>query len=136
LNEAENLVADVIQELTFLVQEIYPSALQEKGLANILREHIFEWENRNDTKVQFSARNEHRLPLEIEQAIYRVTQEAMANVARHSQAKRVDLALVYNSDSVQLLLTIHCNFPCQMMGMDLMSKPSRTAWACGRSVTA
>ena len=31
LNEAENLVTDVIQELTFLVQEIYPIALQEKG---------------------------------------------------------------------------------------------------------
>ncbi|MEP7135405.1 MAG: two-component regulator propeller domain-containing protein [Chloroflexota bacterium] len=105
LNEAENLVADVIQELTFLVQEIYPSALQEKGLANILREHIFEWENRNDTKVQFSVRSERRLQLEIEQAIYRVSQEAMANVARHSQAKRVDLALVYNADSVQLSLS-------------------------------
>ncbi len=117
LNEAENLVADVIQELTFLVQEIYPLALQEKGLANILREHIFEWENRNDTKVQFSARNEHRLPLEIEQAIYRVTQEAMANVARHSQAKRVDLALVYNSDSVQLLVSD------DGQGFDTQAKP-------------
>ena len=91
--------------MTFLVQEIYPSTLQEKGLANILREHIFEWENRNDTKVQFSVRNERRLQLEIEQAIYRVSQEAMANVARHSQAKRVDLALVYNADSIQLSLS-------------------------------
>jgi tetratricopeptide (TPR) repeat protein len=83
LNEAENLVSDVIQELTFLVQEIYPMALQEKGLANTLREYIFEWENRNDTRVQFIARNERRLPLDIEQAIYRVSQEALANVARH-----------------------------------------------------
>ena len=33
LGEAENLVSDVIQELTFLVQEIYPIALQEKGLS-------------------------------------------------------------------------------------------------------
>ena len=105
LNEAENLVSDVIQELTFLIQEIYPIALQEKGLANTLREHIFEWENRNDTKVQFSTRDERRLPLEVEQAIYRVTQEAMANVARHSQAKREDLSLVYADDSLQLSLS-------------------------------
>ena len=105
LNEAENLVADVIQELTFLVQEIYPIALQEKGLATTLREYIYEWENRNDAKVNFSARNERRLSLEIEQALYRVTQEALANVARHSQARRVDLALVYNGDSMQLSLS-------------------------------
>jgi NarL family two-component system sensor histidine kinase LiaS len=117
LNEAENLVSDVIQELTFLVQEIYPIALQEKGLANVLREHIFEWENRNDTRVLFSARNEHRLPLEIEQAIYRVTQEAMANVARHSQARRVDLSLVYNNDSLQLTLSDDGR------GFDMHAKP-------------
>jgi len=102
LSEAENLVTDVIQELTFLVQEIYPIALQEKGLVPTLREHIFEWENRNDMVVQLITRNERRLPLEVEQAIYRITQEALANVARHSHARRVDLALVYNGDSVQL----------------------------------
>jgi signal transduction histidine kinase len=105
LNEAENLVTDVIQELTFLVQEIYPIGLQEKGLVTTLREHIFEWENRNDTMIQFVTHNEQHLPLEIEQAIYRVTQEALANVARHSQARRVDVSLMYNGDSVQLCIS-------------------------------
>ena len=102
LNEAENLVTDVIQELTFLVQEIYPIALQEKGLVPTLRDYIFEWENRNDMAVQLVTRDERRLQLEVEQALYRVTQEALANVARHSHARRVDLSLVYNGDSVQL----------------------------------
>jgi NarL family two-component system sensor histidine kinase LiaS len=102
LNEAENLVSDVIQELTFLVQEIYPIALQEKGLATSLREYIYEWENRNDMTAQFVARNERRLSLDVEQAIYRVAQETLANVARHSHAHRVDMSLVYNGDSVQL----------------------------------
>ena len=117
LNEAENLVSDVIQELTFLVQEIYPIALQEKGLATTLREYIFEWENRNDAQVNFSIRDERRLPLEIEQAIYRVTQEALANVARHSQARRVDLSLVYNGDSLQLSLSDNGQ------GFDMNTKP-------------
>jgi len=105
LNEAENLVSDVIQELTFLVQEIYPIALQEKGLGSTLREYIFEWENRNDARVQFALRNERRLPLDVEQALYRITQEALANVARHSQAHRVVISLVYNDDSIQLSLS-------------------------------
>ncbi len=105
LNEAENLVSDVIQELTFLVQEIYPIALQEKGLATALREYIFEWESRNDARVSFSLRNDRRLSLDIEQALYRVTQEALANVARHSQACRVDLSLMYNDDTIQLSLS-------------------------------
>jgi ligand-binding sensor domain-containing protein/signal transduction histidine kinase len=102
LTEAETLIYEVIQELTFLIQEIYPIALQEKGLATTLREYIFEWETRNDIVVNLSVRNERPLPLETEQAIYRVIQEALANVSRHSQAKRVDISLVYNTDSLQV----------------------------------
>jgi NarL family two-component system sensor histidine kinase LiaS len=102
LTEAETLIYEVIQELTFLIQEIYPIALQEKGLATTLREYIFEWETRNDIVANLSVRNERPLPLETEQAIYRVIQEALANISRHSQAKRVDISLVYNTDSLQI----------------------------------
>jgi signal transduction histidine kinase len=123
LNEAENLVTDVIQELTFLVQEIYPIALQEKGLVATLREHIFEWENRNDIPVHLVTQNGQHLPLDVEQALYRVTQEALANVARHSHARRVDVSLVYNDDSVQLSISDDgCGFDVNVKhGMGLRS---------------
>ena len=129
LNEAENLVTDVIQELTFLVQEIYPFALQEKGLVTTLREHIFEWENRNDMTVHLVTRGERRLHLEVEQALYRVTQEALANVARHSRARRVDISLVYNEDSVQLAVSDDgCGFDAsQSRGMGLRSIHERVS---------
>src|SRR5690606_17875026 len=51
LSEAETLIYEVIQELSFLIQEIYPIALQEKGLQTTLREYVFEWEHRNDAVV-------------------------------------------------------------------------------------
>jgi ligand-binding sensor domain-containing protein/signal transduction histidine kinase len=102
LNEAETLIYEVIQELNFLIQEIYPIALQEKGLPTTLREYVFEWENRNDAIANLTILNERSLPLEVEQAVYRFVQEALANVSRHSKAKRVDLSLVYNVDSLQV----------------------------------
>ena len=120
LNEAENLVSDVIQELTFLVQEIYPIALQEKGLPATLREYSFEWENRNEIKLKLVIQNERRLPLGIEQAIYRITQESLANVARHSQAMNVGISLTYNGDSVQLSLADDgCGFDMNLKGQGL-----------------
>lgn len=120
LTEAENLVADVIQELTFLVQEIYPTALQEKGLPTSLREYAFEWENRNDIKVNLTLQNEQRLPFSVEQAIYRVTQESLANVARHSKAKRMDISLMYNANLVQLSLADDgCGFDMDVKGHGL-----------------
>ena len=130
LSEAENLVSDVIQELTFLIQEIYPIALQEKGLITTLREYIFEWENRNDVTVQFSTRNEHRLSLEVEQALYRISQETLANIARHSHASRVDMSLVYNGESVQLSVSDNgCGFDTNTKshGMGLRSIRERVS---------
>ncbi|MFN8380954.1 MAG: two-component regulator propeller domain-containing protein [Anaerolineales bacterium] len=104
LSEAETLVYEVIQELTFLIQEIYPIALQEKGLPTTLREYVFEWENRNDAAVNLTIQNERPLPLDVEQAVYRFIQEALANVSRHSKAKRVDISLVYNPESLQVII--------------------------------
>ena len=36
----------------------------------------------------------------MEQAVYRMSQEALANVARHSQSDKVDVSLVYNADAI------------------------------------
>ena len=100
LMEAENLVYEVIQELTFLIQEMYPMALKEKGLATTLREYVFEWENRNGVMINLNIRDPRRLDLEMEQAIYRMIQEALANVARHSRSDQVAVSLVYEADCV------------------------------------
>jgi NarL family two-component system sensor histidine kinase LiaS len=105
VREAENLVHDVIQELAFLIQEMYPLALQEKGLATTLREYVFEWENRTDVRVNINVENEARLPLHVEQAIYRIAQEALANVARHSHASRVEINLVFTESRATLTIT-------------------------------
>ncbi|MBL8063148.1 MAG: GAF domain-containing protein [Anaerolineales bacterium] len=104
LSEAETLVYEVIQELNFLIQEIYPIALQEKGLQTVLREYIFEWEHRNDAMVNLMIQSDCALPLETEQAVYRVIQEALANISRHSHAQRVDISLVYNPDLLQVTI--------------------------------
>lgn len=102
LGEAENLVYEVIQELTFLIQEMYPMALKEKGLATTLREYVFEWENRNGVMINLAIQDARRMPLETEQAVYRMIQEALANVARHSQADQVNVSLIYNPESIAL----------------------------------
>ena len=104
LGEAENLVYEVIQELTFLIQEMYPMALKEKGLATTLREYVFEWENRNGVMINLIIKGQKRMELATEQAIYRMIQEALANVARHSQANKVDVSLLFNNGTVEVVV--------------------------------
>lgn len=102
LQEAEVLVSEVIQEITFLIQEIHPAALKEKGLSAVLREYAFEWGNRTGIAVDLSLNGDGRLPLEIEQALYRAIQEALANVARHSNARVVRLSLAIRPEEVNI----------------------------------
>jgi signal transduction histidine kinase/ligand-binding sensor domain-containing protein len=102
LQEAETLVGEVIQEITFLIQEIHPATLKEKGLASTLREYVFEWSNRTGIHVDLKIEGDQRLSLEIEQALYRSIQEALANVARHSAASAVSLVLIIQSAGVNV----------------------------------
>jgi signal transduction histidine kinase len=94
--------------------------LQEKGLAATLREYVFEWENRNDIEASLTIRAERPLPLETEQAVYRVIQEALANVSRHSHARRVEVSLVYNVDSLQVQVADDgCGFDMDQKSKDM-----------------
>jgi ligand-binding sensor domain-containing protein/signal transduction histidine kinase len=104
IDEAESLVYDVLQELMILIQELHPVALKERGLVNLLREHTFDWANQNDIEIELDIHGDRKLPLEVEQALYRVAQEALANVSRHSQARHVTLHLDFLDNAVKLVI--------------------------------
>ena len=118
LLEAEDLVYEVLQELIILIQEMYPAALREKGLANSVRESVFEWENQWDIEVTLEINNEAKLPLEIEQSLYRVIQESLANIARHSHAQTAVLKMDYQDEFVKIVVRD------DGIGFDLDDKPS------------
>ena len=98
MEEAENLVHDVLQELITLIQEMYPLNLQERGLEQTLRAYTVQWERQTGIQVEFSAYGEENLPTTSAQAFYRVFQEALANIARHSHADHVEIVLCFNGE--------------------------------------
>ena len=135
LDVVEDLVYEVIQELTFLIQEMYPIALKEKGLLAVLFEYLYEWENRNNIHVHLNANQEQRLPLETEQALYRITQESLANVARHSHASLVNVDLSYNGETVEMLIGDNgCGFHVDQKpaGVGLRTMQERASMIGGR----
>jgi ligand-binding sensor domain-containing protein/signal transduction histidine kinase len=114
LQEAENLVYEVIEELTFLIQEMYPLALKEKGLSTSLRDYIFDWEARTDIQVKVDITDERRLHLDVEQAFYRAIQESLSNVARHSRATEVTITLTFlKKELIAIVRDNGCGFDKQ-----------------------
>ncbi len=102
LSQADELVRQAQKELNGLIQEMRPAALEGKGLATALREYVVRWSEGAEIPADFRVQGERRLPLEVEQALFRVAQEALANVARHSGARHAEVDLIYHTGTVTL----------------------------------
>ena len=102
LVEAEKIVSEVIRDLTFLIQESYPKGIKERGLAASVRDYAYAWESRSSIRLDLSILNEHRLPVAIEQVLYRIVQEGLSNIARHSQATQANVRILYQEREIQI----------------------------------
>ena len=105
IEEAERLIDDLRQELTSLIQELRPAALENKGLALVIRDYAADWSRQNGIPAEVIVRRERLLPLEIEQSLYRIMQETLANVARHSEAGQVEISLLYDKREITLTVS-------------------------------
>jgi two-component system, NarL family, sensor histidine kinase LiaS len=105
LDEAEDLIKTSQQELGLMIAELRPAALEGQGLTEALRGFLNSWSAHSRIPVDFQVQNERRLPLEIEQNLYRVAQEALSNVARHSRASAVSVHLSFDLGQVILCIS-------------------------------
>jgi two-component system, NarL family, sensor histidine kinase LiaS len=105
LDEAERLAQQAQRELTALIRELRPAALEGKGLAAALRELLGQWSRQSGIQSSLSTSGEQALSLPAEQALYRVAQEALSNAARHSQASRAKVHLAWENGLVTLTVT-------------------------------
>ena len=90
------------QELGLLITELRPAALDGQGLPAALKAYLDSWSHHTRLPGTLTTRGERPLPLNLEQTLYRVAQESLANVARHSAARTVTLHLLYEDSRVCL----------------------------------
>ena len=102
LEQAEGLVKASQQELGRVISELRPTELESGGLVKALGEHLQSWSQHNRIQGGLQVQGERRLPLPVEQAAFRIAQEALANASRHSRASEVTVRLVFSADSVCL----------------------------------
>jgi NarL family two-component system sensor histidine kinase LiaS len=83
---AADLVRLSQQELTSIIQTLRPVELEGKGLCRALAEQVERWERQTGITAAFAARGNGSLPFPVEEALFRIAQEALSNIARHSEA--------------------------------------------------
>lgn len=87
-----------------MIQDLRSPALEGKGLAAALQDYGQDWSRQNKIELEIRLQGERPLPLEIEKTVFRILQEALANVARHSKADKVEIRLAYTSKELACMI--------------------------------
>jgi two-component system, NarL family, sensor histidine kinase UhpB len=103
--EVQSSVRASLEDLRRIAIELRPEALDDLGLENALAVLCDRFSQRSGVEVSCRiARRMPGLPPQTELVVYRVAQEALTNVARHSGSERAELSL--QADDGQLVLTV------------------------------
>ena len=105
--EGERLAQQAGAELTTLIGALRPPGLESKSLANAIHDHVDDWSRQNKIDAETNIDSTISVNLQTEQALFRVLQEALANVARHSKADKVTVEL--QTDENAVILTVADN---------------------------
>ncbi len=89
LAELRELSQEALAEMRSLIFELRPGNVAEEGLASALAKHVAAVQGRTGLPVTLDVRYPARLPLELEETLYRIAQEALHNVVKHAAAGHV-----------------------------------------------
>jgi PAS domain S-box-containing protein len=108
LRKISGQVTEIAGHLHDLSYELHPARLQTLGLLESLRVMCSEFSQQRQVNVAFTA-SDSEMPMVMDPAVslcvYRITQEALHNVARHSHATDASVRLSYDGAEICLQIT-------------------------------
>jgi two-component system sensor histidine kinase UhpB len=104
--ETRQLAHQTLHAIRDLCLDLRPSALDDLGLLPALHWYIKEYQQKCALEVDFQASGfKEQLPAELETVLYRIVQEALTNVARHAQARKVTVRLEESKHEIHALVS-------------------------------
>jgi PAS domain S-box-containing protein len=114
LEDSIALVESTVQSIEEVMADLRPPLLEEYGLGAALERHAGEFSRRTGIPVAFEDRAKERarsLRIETAAALFRIAQEALNNVAKHSGARHVRMSLALQGlDAVVSISDDGCGF--------------------------
>ena len=105
LEELRRLTRAAAAEMRTMLVELRPAALTEKPLGELLRHLTEATAGRTRLPVELNVDGDSTLHPDIQIALYRITQEALNNMAKHSGASAVTVDLACRPDRTELCIS-------------------------------
>jgi len=103
LEEPQSLVNELIKQVRELSLELRPAMLDDLGLLPTLQWHIERYTAKTNIQVQINTCTlNNRLPSAIETAAYRIIQEALTNVARHTNVGEAAVSIWQEDENLYI----------------------------------
>ena len=102
LAQLRDLQREALAEMRALIFELRPGNLEQDGLTRALRTHTAALQGRIGLPVVVESTIDDRLPLPIEEVLYRIAQEALHNVVKHANAQQVKVEVGRVSNGVRM----------------------------------
>ena len=103
LSESQTMADDCIRQLRTFSYLLYPPMLQERGLKFALSSYVDGFAQRSKIAVDLHIpANFERLPKDVDTALFRVVQESLTNIHRHSGSSSASIRIVRHASRVVL----------------------------------
>ena len=135
LREVNEIVQSTLEKVRALSQALHPVVIEEEGLESALDSYLPSFEKRTGVGIHYQKTGESQaIGGRVAIHLYRVLQEALNNVARHSQSTHADVRLSFSPAAV--VLEVEDNGigfkTSESQGMGLVSMRERAEMVNGR----
>lgn len=103
LSDLKSAVRFGLEEVRKIIFNLRPMALDDLGLMPTLRKYVQDFEDRTKIHIRFEVSGlEARLPSAMEVAVFRLVQEGLTNIWKHSKASRANVEITYQKHMVKV----------------------------------
>ena len=103
VDELKRLVNQAMEELLNLARQLRPTALDDHGLMPAVETQLKRFSARTGVEVSLNAEGDaNHLPEDVQTAVYRILQEALANIGRHAGATAVAVDIEAEGELLEL----------------------------------
>lgn len=100
--ESQTLVEQSLREIRTLSYLLHPPLLDQAGLVSALQWYVEGFSKRSGINIDLHAQPIGRLASDVEMALFRIVQEALSNVRRHSASETASIRLEHRHSAVVL----------------------------------